>query len=55
MNAPTGFDKLVAAAGKPAVEPTLPPQRQPSPDLERLAALAAEHHIELVGPPRSLP
>jgi mannose-6-phosphate isomerase-like protein (cupin superfamily) len=55
VNAPAGFDKFVAAAGAPAAEPTLPPQHQPPPDLERLAALAAEHHIELVGPPRSLP
>jgi hypothetical protein len=55
LNAPSGFDKFIAAAGEPAAEPTLPPQHQPPPDLERLAALAAEHHIELAGPPRSLP
>jgi mannose-6-phosphate isomerase-like protein (cupin superfamily) len=55
VNAPSGFDEFIAAAGEPAAEPTLPPQHQPPPDLERLAALAAEHHIELVGPPRSLP
>jgi mannose-6-phosphate isomerase-like protein (cupin superfamily) len=55
VNAPAGFDEFVAAAGEPASELTLPPQDQPPPDVERLAALAAEHDIEVVGPPGSLP
>jgi mannose-6-phosphate isomerase-like protein (cupin superfamily) len=55
VNAPSGFDAFVAAAGEPAAERTLPPPHQPPPDLERLAALAAEHHIELLGPPGSTP
>jgi mannose-6-phosphate isomerase-like protein (cupin superfamily) len=55
VNAPAGFDEFVAAAGEPTAEPTPPPQQQPPPDLERLAAQAAEHHIERLGPPGSLP
>jgi mannose-6-phosphate isomerase-like protein (cupin superfamily) len=55
VNAPAGFDEFVAAAGEPAKELTLPPSNRPPPEIERLAALAAEHHIELLGPPGSLP
>lgn len=55
VNAPAGFDAFVAAAGEPAAERTLPPPDRPPPDLQRLGALAAEHHIELIGPPGSLP
>jgi quercetin dioxygenase-like cupin family protein len=52
---PAGFEKFVEAAGQPTSELTLPPADQPEPDVERLAALAAEHHIELLGPPGALP
>jgi len=55
VNSPPGFEKFVVAAGKPAAELTLPPPDQQAPDIERLAALAAEHDIELLGPPGSLP
>jgi mannose-6-phosphate isomerase-like protein (cupin superfamily) len=55
LNSPAGFDEFVVAAGQPAAELTLPPPEQPPPDLERLAALAAEHDIEILGPPASLP
>ena len=55
VNAPAGFDEFVAAAGEPAAKLTLPPADRPPPDLERLAALAAKHQIELLGPPGSLP
>jgi quercetin dioxygenase-like cupin family protein len=55
VNAPAGFDEFIAAAGEPAAEPTLPPADRPPPDVERLAALAAEHAIEVLGPPGSLP
>ena len=55
INAPAGFDEFVAAAGQPAAALTLPPPDQPAPDVERLASLAAEHQIELLGPPGSLP
>jgi mannose-6-phosphate isomerase-like protein (cupin superfamily) len=55
INAPAGFDEFVAASGQPAAEVTLPPTDQAGPDVERLASLAAEHQIELLGPPGSLP
>jgi quercetin dioxygenase-like cupin family protein len=47
------FDRFVRAYGEPAPEARLP---DPSPpDLDRLNALAAEHGIELLGPPGALP
>jgi mannose-6-phosphate isomerase-like protein (cupin superfamily) len=55
VNAPAGFDEFVAAAGEPAAELTLPPPDRPAPDVEWLTALAAEHNIEVLGPPGSLP
>jgi mannose-6-phosphate isomerase-like protein (cupin superfamily) len=55
VNAPAGFDEFVAAAGEPAPQLSLPPLDRPPPDIEWLAALAAEHHIEVLGPPGSLP
>jgi quercetin dioxygenase-like cupin family protein len=55
VNAPAGFDEFVAAAGEPAAALTLPPAHRPPPDVGRLAALAAEHGVELLGPPASLP
>ena len=55
VNAPAGFDELVAAAGEPAAELTLPRPDRPPPDVERLTAIAAEHEIEVLGPPGSLP
>jgi mannose-6-phosphate isomerase-like protein (cupin superfamily) len=55
LNSPAGFDEFVAAAGQPAPEMTLPPPDQPPPDIERLAAVAARHDIQILGPPGSLP
>jgi mannose-6-phosphate isomerase-like protein (cupin superfamily) len=55
VNAPAGFDEFVAAAGQPAPELALPTPDRPPPDVERLASLAAEHQIELLGPPGGLP
>jgi mannose-6-phosphate isomerase-like protein (cupin superfamily) len=55
VNAPAGFDDFVAEAGQPAPELALPTRDRPPPDVERLASLAAEHQIELLGPPGSLP
>ena len=55
INAPAGFDAFVVAAGEPASEAALPPPALQEPDLERLAALASEHEIELLGPPGELP
>ncbi|MGH2557555.1 MAG: cupin domain-containing protein [Thermomicrobiales bacterium] len=55
VNSPAGFEAFVAAAGVPAADLTLPPPFQAEPDFERLARLAAEHHIDVLGPPGSLP
>jgi mannose-6-phosphate isomerase-like protein (cupin superfamily) len=55
VNAPAGFDEFVATAAAPAAELTLPPPNRPPPDVEHLTALAAEHQIEVLGPPGSLP
>jgi mannose-6-phosphate isomerase-like protein (cupin superfamily) len=55
LNSPAGFDEFVAAAGQPAPELTLPPPDQPPPDIERLAAIAAQHDIQILGPPGNLP
>jgi hypothetical protein len=55
VNAPAGFDKFVAATGEPAAELTLPPADRPLPDVERLNAIAAEHQIDVLGPPGGLP
>jgi mannose-6-phosphate isomerase-like protein (cupin superfamily) len=55
MNAPAGFDAFVIAAGEPAAELELPPPGRPAPPVERLTALAAEHEIDVLGPPGSLP
>lgn len=54
ISTPAGFELFVAEAGRPAESLTLPPAEAP-PDLERLAAIAAEHGIELLGPPGSMP
>lgn len=55
INSPAGFDRFVAAAGRPAASLTLPPQDDSPPDFERLAATAAEHGIDILGPPGALP
>ena len=51
---PAGFEDFVIAAGVPATSLTLPPTEL-APDLERIAALAAEHDIDVIGPPGELP
>jgi quercetin dioxygenase-like cupin family protein len=55
INSPAGFDKFVAAIGVPAERLTLPPADSPPPDPEHLAAIAAEHGIDILGPPGTLP
>lgn len=55
VNSPAGFERFVAAAGVPATELTLPPPSHAEPDFEQLVRLAAEHDIEVLGPPGSLP
>ena len=55
VNVPAGFDEFILRAGEPAAELTLPTADGPPPDVERLAAIAAEHRIELLGPPGERP
>jgi quercetin dioxygenase-like cupin family protein len=55
ITTPAGFELVVAEAGRPAESLILTPPVESPPDLERLAAIAAEHGIELLGPPGTLP
>ena len=55
ITTPAGFELFVAEAGRPAESLTLPPAEESPPDLKQLAAIAAEHGIELLGPPGSMP
>ncbi|MGW2103169.1 cupin domain-containing protein [Streptomyces olivaceoviridis] len=45
-----GFDAFVADVGVP-FDGTVPPEAGPGPDPEELTRLAAEHGIQIVGPP----
>jgi quercetin dioxygenase-like cupin family protein len=49
-----GFADFVRAVGEPAARPELPALDGP-PDVERIARIAAEHRITLLGPPGMLP
>lgn len=55
INSPAGFERFFAKTGRVAESLTLPPPEEAPPDLEQLAAIAAEHGIELLGPPGALP
>jgi quercetin dioxygenase-like cupin family protein len=49
-----GFEDLVREMGEPAREPTIPPQPEGPPDeaeMQRMAAIAARHGNEILGPP----
>lgn len=48
---PSGFDSFVRAVGTRAVSATLPPVDHPMPSPDELGQIAAEHGIELLGPP----
>ena len=48
---PAGFERFVRAFAEPALEPVIPPAPTEPPDFARLAALAAEHGMEILGPP----
>ena len=52
--APAGFDSFVRTAGEPAERAELPPPGREH-DPAQLGAIAAEHGIELLGPPGTLP
>ena len=51
---PAGFEDLVREMGEPARELTIPPQPQAPPEeaeMQRMAAIAARHGNEILGPP----
>jgi quercetin dioxygenase-like cupin family protein len=54
---PGNFERFVVAASRPAERAELPPLTEPPSEAEIVAvtALAAEHGIELLGPPGMLP
>ena len=48
---PAGFESFMRACSEPAEAATLPPASALAPDPARLADLAAEYGIEILGPP----
>ena len=48
---PAGFEGFVRAGAQPAGAASLPPVGTPAPDPARLAELAAEYGIDIIGPP----
>ena len=51
LTQPAGFEAFLKAFGQEATSLSLPPRPSGPPDVERLTALAAEHGIEILGPP----
>ena len=49
LTAPSQFEHFAAETGEPATSPGLPDPAEP--DIERLLAAAARHHIEILPPP----
>ncbi|MGH2891715.1 MAG: quercetin 2,3-dioxygenase [Solirubrobacteraceae bacterium] len=54
INAPSGFEQFVRTAGESAPSAQLPPPGRPV-DPSALAQTAAEHGLEILGPPGMLP
>jgi quercetin dioxygenase-like cupin family protein len=48
---PAGFDNFVRALAQPAPELVIPPPATEPHDVEAMTRLAAEHAIEILGPP----
>ncbi len=48
---PAGFERFMRALSEPAQTLTLPAAPTEPPDVERLTAVAAEHGIDILGPP----
>jgi quercetin dioxygenase-like cupin family protein len=48
---PAGFDSFVRALAQPAAERVIPPAATEAADVEAMTRLAAEHGIEILGPP----
>ncbi len=58
ITSPGDFERFVLAVGRPAEAPGFPPPPPgppPAEELERINSLAAEHGIEILGPPGALP
>jgi quercetin dioxygenase-like cupin family protein len=51
VSEPAGFERFVAEASVRAESRTIPPPADRPPDVAALAALAAKHGIQIVGPP----
>lgn len=51
VTAPAGFERFAQDVGETALALTLPPPTPP--DVQRLVAVAAKHHIEIKAPPPS--
>lgn len=51
LNTPAGHERFFRAVGEPARELTLPPPADAPPDMERMAAAAADAGFEILGPP----
>ncbi len=53
LSAPATFERFVRAVSAPAAKATLPPAGPPPgpAEIERLAAVGAEHDVLIVGPP----
>jgi quercetin dioxygenase-like cupin family protein len=51
LTQPTGLEKFLRDLSEPATALTLPPAGGPDPSPARLAAVAAEYGIEILGPP----
>jgi len=49
--APAGFEGFMRAFAEPARTRSLPPPASQPPDMQKLIALAAQHGIEILGPP----
>lgn len=48
---PGGFDRFVAEVGESAAARTLPPPLDGPPDIAAISSIAAQHGIEILGPP----
>jgi quercetin dioxygenase-like cupin family protein len=48
---PAGFESFVRAIAQPAAERVIPPSADEPTDVEAMTRLAAEHGIEILGPP----
>jgi quercetin dioxygenase-like cupin family protein len=51
LTQPTGFEGFLRDMSEPATALILPPDGAPAPDPARLAAVAAEYGVEILGPP----